>query len=122
MNKMEDLEKTKAFMKKIKPHWIGFGEFVPLPGSKLFDDLADQNLINKENIESLEGLNFSKVDDENFYKFAKDIRNKIVNPTRLKSYILQNWKKPAAFLYMLRILAGSLVETCRSALRPFLPR
>ncbi|GAF86669.1 unnamed protein product, partial [marine sediment metagenome] len=117
---MEDLNKTRNFMKNIRPHWIGFGEFVPLPGSKLFDELSDRSLISKENVEVLEGLNFTKLDDENFYKFVKDVRNKIVNPIRLKNYILQNWKKPSALLYMLKLIVEFLAATCQSTLKSFL--
>ncbi len=117
---MEDLNKTRNFMKNIRPNWIGFGEFIPLPGSKLFDELSDRSLISKENVEVLEGLNFTKLDDENFYKFVKDVRNKIVNPIRLKNYILQNWKKPSALLYMLRLIVEFLVGTCQSTLKSFL--
>jgi len=117
---MEDLNKTRNFMKNIRPHWIGFGEFVPLPGSKLFDELSDRSLISKENVEVLEGLNFTKLDDENFYKFVKDVCNKIVNPIRLKNYILQNWKKPSALLYMLKLIVEFLAATCQSTLKSFL--
>ena len=109
---MEDLNKTRNFMKNIRPNWIGFGEFVPLPGSKLFDELLDRSLISKENVEALEGLNFTKLDDEDFYKFVKDVRNKIVNPIRLKNYILQNWKKPSALLYIFKLIVEFLATTC----------
>lgn len=111
---MEDLDKTRNFMKEIKPHWIGFGEFVPLPGSKLFDDLLDRNLINRESIEEVEDLNFTKVDDKCFYEFINNVRNKIVNPTRVKNYFIQNWEKPGAFLYILKLIIESIVDKLRS--------
>ena len=107
---MEDLNSTRAFMKEIKPEWIGFGEFIPLPGSKLFSELSDKGIVSKANVEALEGLNFSKVDDKAFYKFVKDVRDKIVNPLRLKNYIIQNWRRPGAILYMFKLIAGSLFE------------
>jgi len=118
---MSDLFKTRNFMKKIRPQWIGFGEFVPLPGSKLFDELVERKLVNKENVETLDGLNFTDLDDERFNKFVRDVRNKIVNPTRLKNYILQNWKRPKAFLYMFKLIVGYLTDTFRSTLQPSLP-
>jgi len=103
-----DLNSTRDFMKEIRPDWIGFGEFIPLPGSKLFDDLIDKKLIKIESIEALEDLNLTKVDDEYFHEFVKNVRDKIVNPLRLRNYIIHNWKKPGAFLYMLKIILGSI--------------
>jgi len=104
----EDLNSTRDFMKEIRPDWIGFGAFIPLPGSKLFDDLIDKKLIKIESIEALEDLNLTKVDDEYFHEFVKNVRDRIVNPLRLRNYIIHNWKKPGAFLYMLKIILGSI--------------
>jgi hypothetical protein len=104
-------------MREIKPHWIGFGEFVPLPGSQLFYDLVDQGKIDKERVETMSGFNFTKLDDKTFAKFIKDVRNRIVIPTRIKYYIISNIKKPAAYLFLAKLVIGNLADGCRSILR-----
>lgn len=104
----EDLNKTKDFMREIRPDWIGFGEFIPLPGSKLFDDLIGKNLIKTESIEALEDLNLTRIGDEDFRKFVRDVRDKIVNPLRLKKYIIHNCRRPGAFWYIFKIIMGSI--------------
>ena len=101
---LEDLNRTKLFMKEIKPQWIGFGEFIPLPGSKLFDELVSRGEVSKECVELMQAFNFTTLDDQKFRKFIKDVRNKIVNPRRLINYIIQNRTKPGAFLYMLKLM------------------
>lgn len=107
----EDIEKTETFLRKIKPDWIGFGEFVPLPGSKLYDDLVEQNKLKKGQVENLGSFNFTNIDDQLFDRMIKNIRNKIVLPTRIKSYILNNIRKPGAYLYLLKLMFKSLVAS-----------
>lgn len=107
---MEDLNKTKLFMKKIKADWIGFGEFVPLPGSKLFDELLGQGRVTKEKTEKLERFNFTKLDYEIFDKFIRNVRSRIVLPNRIKSYLIHNRKKPSAYAYLFKLIVRHLTE------------
>lgn len=106
----EDIHKTEKFLREIKPDWIGFGEFVPLPGSKLYDDLIRQNELKKEQVENLESFNFTNIDDQLFDCMIKNIRNKIVLPTRIRSYILNNIRRPGAYLYLLKLMLSSAVS------------
>jgi len=107
---MEDLKKTRAFMKRAKATWIGFGEFVPLPGSKLFDELLANGRVTKEQVERLESFNFTKLSHDTFDRFIKDIRLKIVLPTRIKSYLSCNIRRPAAYIHLLKLLAEYIGE------------
>ncbi len=116
---LEDLNKTKTFMKKIKPHWIGFGEFIPLPGSKLFNELVDRGELTKERVIMLGSFNFTKLDHKTFNRFIKNVRNKIVIPTRIKSYIIYNRKKPAAYFYMIKLIIAVIGDTFKSMVKSF---
>ncbi|MCK4787534.1 MAG: radical SAM protein [Desulfobacteraceae bacterium] len=111
---LEDLNKTKKFMREIKPQWIGFGEFVPLPGSKLFDELVDRGKVTKEEVETLGSFNFTKLDNKTFERFIRVIRAKIVVPTRIKNYTIHNRKKPAAYFYLLKLIIGYFIDKCRA--------
>lgn len=106
---IEDLEKTRKFVKEIKPTWIGFGEFVPLPGSILFNKLLSEKKITSDCSEHLKSFNFTNVDDKTLDRFIKGMRSKIVNPVRLKSYIINNRRKPRAYLYLLKLMYGHVV-------------
>lgn len=107
---LEDLNKTERFMREIKAHWIGFGEFVPLPGTSLFDRLLAEGKLSKGQLETLGSFNFTSLDDTTFDRFIKDIRNKIVIPTRLRNYILHNIKKPRAYLFLFRLIVEYLAN------------
>ena len=65
----------------------------------------------------MSGFNFTKLDDKTFAKFIKDVRNRIVIPTRIKYYIISNIKKPAAYLFLAKLVIGNLADGCRSILR-----
>jgi radical SAM superfamily enzyme YgiQ (UPF0313 family) len=113
----DDIRATETMMRAIKPHWIGFGEFIPLPGSNLYYDLINKNMLKPENIESLALQNFTEMDSNTLGKYIKHIRNKIVIPTRIKSYLIYNYKKPCAYTYMLRLIGKMLVEYGKSVLK-----
>ena len=115
---LEDLNKTKKFLREIKPHWIGFGEFVPLPGSKLYKDLTEKGEVTREEVENLKSFNFTKLDQISFNKIIKDIRRKIVNPTRLKYYLIHNIKKPMAYLYIIEKLIEYIIDILTQVSHP----
>ena len=84
---VEDIKKTAKMLKEIKPHWIGFGEFIPLPGSKLYEDLVEKGAIKPEYLDITQSYNFTEMSGEELEALIKNIRNKIVIPTRIKSYL-----------------------------------
>lgn len=109
----EDLQMTKKFVEDIKPTWIGFGEFIPLPGSELFNKLLAEKIIAKENAENLKCHNFTNVDDVPFDNFIKQMRRRIVIPTRIKSYIAINRSRPSAYAYLLRLMLNYVTDSFR---------
>jgi radical SAM superfamily enzyme YgiQ (UPF0313 family) len=111
---IEDLNETRVFVKRIRPNWIGFGEFIPLPGSKLFGDLRSQGRVSAEQVERLQSFNFTSVDDKVFDKYIKSVRSKIVLPTRIKSYLIHNIKRPAAYSFLLTSMIESVVDRYRA--------
>lgn len=113
----DDIKATEAMVRAIKPHWIGFGEFIPLPGSKLYQDLLNKGLLTSESVESLAPQNFTKMDNCTVEKYIKHIRNRIVIPTRIKSYLIYNWRKPGAYAYMLRLIGKMLLDYGRSMIK-----
>jgi len=116
---IEDLNKTEQFMKKIKADWIGFGEFVPLPGSQLFNNLVSQGRTTRKKAEELGSFNFTNIDDKTLENFIQKIRCRIVLPTRIKSYLIHNIKKPAAYSYLLKLFIRYLVDKHRTTAEPF---
>ena len=100
----DDIKATEAMVRAIKPHWIGFGEFIPLPGSMLYCELMKQGLLKPEDVETMKQLNFTKMDDATFEKWIEHIRNTIVLPTRVKSYFRYNFKSAGAFWFIAKTL------------------
>jgi len=106
---IDDMRATESFMKRIHPSWIGFGEFIPLPGTKLYQDLIAKGLLKPDEAGSIGKMNFTKVDNATFEKFIGDIRKKIVIPLRVKSYIFHNMFKPGAFIFIFKLLLNNLL-------------
>ena len=106
----DDIKATEAMVRAIKPHWIGFGEFIPLPGSMLYCELMKQGLLKPEDVETMKQLNFTKMDDATFEKWIEHIRNTIVLPTRVKSYFRYNFKSAGAFWFIAKTLLNSVRE------------
>ena len=102
-------------MKRIRTNWIGFGEFIPLPGSKLFSDLLSQGRVSTEQVEKLQSFNFTNVDDTAFDRYIKGVRSTIVLPTRMKSYLIDNIKRPGAYSFLLKSMIGSAVDRYKAA-------
>lgn len=113
----DDIRATEAMVRAIKPHWIGFGEFIPLPGSRLYQDLLNKGVLTPESVESLVPQNYTEMDDCTMEKYIKHIRNKIVIPTRIKSYLIYNWRKPGAYAYMLRLVGKMLLDYGKSLIK-----
>ncbi|MCX5892123.1 MAG: radical SAM protein, partial [Deltaproteobacteria bacterium] len=113
-----DIQQTVKMMQEIKPDWINFGEFLPLPGSKLYDDLNKQKLITTEILEYSEPYNFTAIDDTTFDQLMKTIRKDIVLPLRIKSYLLSNIRRPLAFIYILKLLMEALQNKISSYISP----
>ena len=106
----DDIRATEAMVRAIKPHWIGFGEFIPLPGSMLYCELMKQGLLKPEDVETMKQLNFTKMDDATFEKWIEHIRNTIVLPTRVKSYLRHNFKRAGAYWFIAKTLFNSIRE------------
>lgn len=104
----EDINKTALMLKETRPHWINFGEFLPLPGSKIYDDLIAKNLIKEEMLEYTEPYNLTKLDDKTFGDKIQTVRKKIVLPTRIKSYLKCHINRPMAFIYLLKLIFGGI--------------
>ena len=113
----DDIRATEAMVRAIKPHWIGFGEFIPLPGSRLYQDLLNKGVLTSESVGSLVPQNYTEMDDCTMEKYIKHIRNKIVIPTRIKSYLIYNWRKPGAYAYMLRLVGKMLLDYGKSLIK-----
>lgn len=105
---IEDLRQTKKFMRDIKSHWIGFGEFTPLPGSKLYDDLLNDGKISVEAVEKLRGFNVTNLSDEEFKKYIKNIKRTIVIPTRIKNFFLDNTKTIKGCIYVFKFILKAI--------------
>ncbi len=118
----DDIKATEAMVRAIKPHWIGFGEFIPLPGSGLYYDLINKGVLAPESIESLTPQNFTDMDNCTLETYIKHIRNKIVIPTRIKSYLIYNYRKPGAYVYMLRLIGKMIVDYGRYMLKEWRAR
>lgn len=99
-----DIRQTESMLKVIKPHWIGFGEFIPLPGSKLYQKLVMSSIFKQDDAESLRQINFTVMDDKTFEAWIRRIRNRIVIPTRIKSYLLYNIGNPAAYWFLVKLI------------------
>lgn len=106
----DDIKATESMVRAIKPHWIGFGEFIPLPGSMLYCELMKQGLLKPEDVEAMKQLNFTKMDDATFEKWIEHIRNTIVLPTRVKSYLRHNFKRAGAYWFIAKTLFNSVRE------------
>lgn len=104
----DDIQKTELMIKRIKPHWVGFGEFIPLPGSKLYNELVAQGKLQIDDVESMGSYNFTKLNDETFNFLIRRIRRTCVIPTRIKYYLIYNIKKPAAYLYLAKLFLKGL--------------
>lgn len=111
----EDFQQTIKFLKYIKPHWIGFGEFVPLPGSILYDDLLKKGKISVEAVEKLEGFNFTNLSNEEFEKYIKNINRTIVLPIRVKNFILDNMQTPQRCIFLIKFIIFTLRDLFVSA-------
>lgn len=105
---VSDIRQTEKMLLDIKPHWINFGEFLPLPGSKLYDELNEKKLIKPEILEYSEPYNFTAIDDNTFDQIMKRIRKDIVLPARIKSYFLSHITRPMAFIYIIKLLLEAL--------------
>jgi len=105
-----DIKQTEAMLRKIKPHWIGFGEFIPLPGSRLYNEMIKKGLLDADNMEAIGTFNFTKLDNTTFEALISRIRNNIVIPTRIKSYLMYNLQKPKAYLFLAKLVGETLKE------------
>ena len=74
-------------------------------------------MLTSESVGSLVPQNYTEMDDCTMEKYIKHIRNKIVIPTRIKSYLIYNWRKPGAYAYMLRLVGKMLLDYGKSLIK-----
>ena len=43
-----DVEKTKQFLKLLKPDWAGISIFTPIPGTEIYNELREKNFIEEK--------------------------------------------------------------------------
>ena len=111
----DDLKQTEKLMRCTKPHWINFGEFLPLPGSPIYNDLKDRNVIRPEMLEYTKAYNLTEMDDETFERLIAKMRKEIVLPTRIKSYLYHNRRKPMAYAYLAKLVVGAMKSRLSSS-------
>ncbi|MDI6733011.1 MAG: radical SAM protein [Planctomycetota bacterium] len=118
----EDFHKTLDFLRKTKPHNIGFNLFMPLPGSFIYNKLKaegkhlpDWDSIGDPEMSQIIYADMSKPRFEELYLKA---RFKIILPINLYYFIKDNIKNPLRMIYIgLTQFKGVVVKTIRAMMR-----
>jgi anaerobic magnesium-protoporphyrin IX monomethyl ester cyclase len=104
----EDIRQTELLLRRTRPHWINFAEFLPLPGSRVYGDLEQKRLIRSEMLEYTRPYNLTNMDDKTFGGFIRLIMKKIVLPTRIISYLRYNIRRPMSYVYIAKLALETL--------------
>lgn len=92
----EDFMATIELLKATRPNFIGYGKFIPLPGSKMFNDLKQRIVVDNDwtkyhsSLSNNHYLNFSAMSDKEFNNLAEHYWLHLVQPTGEKGYISYN--------------------------------
>ena len=108
----EDIRQTELMLRRTRPHWINFAEFLPLPGSRVYGELEEKKLIRSEMLEYTRPYNLTNMDDEKFEGLIRLIMKKIVLPTRIKSYFKYNIRMPMSYVYIAKLAFETLWYRC----------
>ena len=94
----EDFNKTADFLKEIKPDFIGWNKYAPLPGSEIFEKLKRERKIHGNweeiniGIKNTRKFNFTDMDIEEFMNMFEHVQHTLVEPTNDAAYLKYNLK------------------------------
>ncbi|MEK7309960.1 MAG: radical SAM protein, partial [Planctomycetota bacterium] len=117
-----DFLKTIDFLKKTKPHNIGFNLFMPLPGSFIYNKLKEEGkkILDWDSIGDPETaqINYADMPKSKFEELYLTARLKVILPINLYYFIKDNIKNPFRMIYVgATQFKGVVVKTVRAMLR-----
>lgn len=118
----DDFRQTIDFLKKTKPHNIGFNLFMPLPGSFIYNKLKEdgKQILDWDSIgdPTTAQINYADMPKSKFEELYLTARFKVILPINLYYFIKDNLKHPLRMIYIgATQFKGVLVKTVRAMLR-----
>lgn len=116
----EEFEETVSFLRKIRANYVDLFKLIPIPGSKLYNELVKKGLLNPEetigylrslDFTNLTDLNLTEMDAETFNLLFEKVRTTIALPTNSINYIRNNWwNSPETVLPHLRFVEENIIN------------